>query len=1081
MPTITTKPTTTSRTVSTNIERDVHHDIHYITTPNTLGVFNRIVFGYQTGQHSFNIIGSYGTGKSSFLWALEKNLTEGVPYFAPLNGQFNHLKKFTFFKVIGNFSSLRQTFSERLGLEKKATDADIFRALDDLYAQVKTRNEVFILVVDEFGKFLEYASQNNPYKELYFIQQLAEWVNDLGRNALLLTVLHQNFAAYSYSLPKDQRKEWEKVKGRLIDISFDEPIEQLLLLVAKRIEELPVVSPTERWLEPLLQLFEGTKLISTATLDRTLAKRLFPLDYLSAYVLAQALQRYGQNERSLFTFLASQEKYGLLKFNSDEQPYYSVSHVFTYLTQNLSQEINSRDNPHRATWKAIFEALDRADTLNHENYDALKAIIQCIGLINLFGKSLGKLDASTLAQYLEHAVGIEGAEELIELLIEKKIIRFYHHKNKLFFFNGTDVDIEQELVLASQRLDSSFSVAERISYYLTLPTLMAKRVQYQKGTPRFFTLRVVDTDETRRPEGEIDGYINIFLSEARIKGKIKELSKEKKEAQIFVLVNKFQSLKTTIFEIEKINAVIKKHTDDKVAKGILLSERQHEFDKLKALIDQYIYDPETHWYFQGKRYPIQSRHELNVFLSEVVEQVYTDCPTYRNEMVNKEHLSSPILTARKALIKDVYDRQFEEDLGYEASKFPPQKSIYLSLLKATGIHRQTNGVYGLHAPSDKSFDALWQACERFLNSTRTIKRSVEELYELLLAPPFKLKKGLVDFWIPLYLLIQNEEYALFHHSEGYIPYVTPETLDLLTKKPSNYSIKTYQVEGVKLNLYQRYKEITGIQSPKKGLESTFIAIFSNFMNFYASLPSYAKHTNQLSPMAKGFRTAIGSASDPEEALFETFPQALGFGDYNLRDDNKQLTAFVKQLNEAIFELRSAYANLLERFERTLLKAFGLGSQPFVTYKEQIQQRLSSLHPDWLITKQKQLFKRLVSPLEDRESWLKSVADAVLGSSIDQLDDEQEASLMRDTITIVHDLEKLIGIHELKSQRSDDEIFRLDILNSRGEKLPDHIILPSNRRSEIADLQQQIEAVLLADVIINKAAIISVMQKLVQHG
>ena len=454
MPTITTKQSATqpNHTVSTNIERDVHRDINYIVTPNTLGVFNRIVFGYQTGQHSFNIIGSYGTGKSSFLWALEKNLTERTPYFAPLNGQFNH-KKFHFLKIVGSYASLRETFCQRLRLTEDAADDEIFRSLKHRYEQFEARGEVFILVVDEFGKFLEYASQHDPYRELYFVQQLAEWMNDVSRNALLLTVLHQNFSAYAHGLSKDQRKEWEKVKGRLVDISFDEPIEQLLLLAAKRIENLPIAS-TDVQSEPLLQLLERSKLMATA-IDRSLAQRLFPLDYLAAYVLAQALQRYGQNERSLFSFLTSQESYGLLRFNSEEHqdasPYYSLSQVFTYLTQNLSQEINGRDNPHRTTWKAMFDALDRADALGHENYNAIQAIIQSIGLINLFGKSLGRLDAATLAQYLRYTVGTDRAEELIAWLIDKKIIRFYHHKNKLFFFNGTgtDVDIEQELVLAS--------------------------------------------------------------------------------------------------------------------------------------------------------------------------------------------------------------------------------------------------------------------------------------------------------------------------------------------------------------------------------------------------------------------------------------------------------------------------------------------------------------------------------------------------------------------------------------------------------------------------------------------------------
>ena len=64
------------------------------------------------------------------------------------------------------------------------------------------------------GKFLEFASGNNPEKELYFIQQFAEYVNDKTKDILLITILHKNFNAYSLDLTKTQIDEWNKVKGR---------------------------------------------------------------------------------------------------------------------------------------------------------------------------------------------------------------------------------------------------------------------------------------------------------------------------------------------------------------------------------------------------------------------------------------------------------------------------------------------------------------------------------------------------------------------------------------------------------------------------------------------------------------------------------------------------------------------------------------------------------------------------------------------------------------------------------------------------------------------------------------------------
>lgn len=109
----------TEFSVSTNIIRDQGRDIHYIPTPNAKQVFERIANNYRSGHRAFNIIGSYGTGKSSFLWALEQNLEgKNDSYFGSVNGQFNGIKSFEFVNFIGESRSFKEVFAERLGVKK---------------------------------------------------------------------------------------------------------------------------------------------------------------------------------------------------------------------------------------------------------------------------------------------------------------------------------------------------------------------------------------------------------------------------------------------------------------------------------------------------------------------------------------------------------------------------------------------------------------------------------------------------------------------------------------------------------------------------------------------------------------------------------------------------------------------------------------------------------------------------------------------------------------------------------------------------------------------------------------------------
>lgn len=56
--------------LSANIETGVLGSEKYIVTANVENVANEIVSQYQSGVHSFTIIGTYGTGKSCFLLTL---------------------------------------------------------------------------------------------------------------------------------------------------------------------------------------------------------------------------------------------------------------------------------------------------------------------------------------------------------------------------------------------------------------------------------------------------------------------------------------------------------------------------------------------------------------------------------------------------------------------------------------------------------------------------------------------------------------------------------------------------------------------------------------------------------------------------------------------------------------------------------------------------------------------------------------------------------------------------------------------------------------------------------------------------
>lgn len=1071
--------------ISTNILRDDSQDIQYIATPNSKEVFNKIHNEFRAGQHAFNIIGSYGTGKSSFLWAFEKNLSEAQPYFAKLNGQFKGLKNFSFLKIIGDYTPLSAVLKEEIGLESKLSNKKFFAVLEKKYQEHHQKGELLVLILDEFGKFLEYAASNEPEKELYFIQQLSEFCNNPDRNILLITTLHQNFATYAKSLDRQQKKEWQKVKGRLKDITFDEPVEQLLLLASIRISKLGFKKPNKADFGKLFDTINYSKLISNSTnLDKQLAERLYPLDYLSAYILSSALQRYGQNERSLFSFLASPSEDGLLKFDAIDSKYYGIDKVYDYIFNHLNQELNDIENPHRGSWQSIYDAIDKVEVLNLEEEEALIKIIKSIGLVNIFCKKTGILDEQILNNYLYRTQGLDNALELIDVLKKKRIIKFLNFRKKLHFLGGTDTDIEKELSTAEQNISESFSVVERLKFHLDQDIFIAaKKVQYEKGTPRFFKFRFIEDVESKIEEpvdNEIDGYINFIIGDAGIKDVL--LNKGKNQADIYALAEDASTIKKKLIEIEKIDYVLKRiPVEDKIARRILNQEKLYELNRLRDFFNNDIFNSVT-WIALGQVKEVNSRRALNKLVSEVADTVYYGTPTYRNEMVNKAFISSPIQTARKELVRSIFQNVHQYNLGFPEDKFPPQKTIFLSLLQKTGIHREEEGVFLLGKPTDASFKYLWDRCEGFLDQSKEQKKSVAELYLVLSKPPFKLRKGFLDFWISLFLIIKNEHFAIFYqdkHEEKFVPYLTHQLVDLILKRPDRYFVKTYQIEGIKSELFERYKQLTKLDGEELGTETYFIKIYSNFLNFLAVLPKYTLRSEKLSAHAKKLRLAINKSKDPEDALFNQLPKALGFHAFEGNAKEYNMGAYLEQLNKAIQELRTAYDNLLDRIENELLKSLSIKQSDFISYKGEILQRFSELNKDLLNQSNKVLYNRLLSKLDLRAPWLESVADAILGKSINSMSSEEEHVLFSRIKPSLLNLEKLIPLHKLQQDRKDEKVQSIKILGADGEEHQTKII--SFKDSEkLGKLSSEIESVLGSDREENQAALLEVLKKMLKE-
>lgn len=1063
---------------SVNIEQSAFDEKSYIITQNARCVVGNIINSFNSGVHSFNIIGSYGTGKSSFILALKHSLEN--PHYKLTNnvGQFNGFKKFKLLPVVGEYESIKTNILKQIPEEHRSNN--LFEALSSYYEGITAKGQFLFIAIDEFGKILEYAAKNNPEKELYTLQQLAEFVNDSKKNIVLLTTLHQNFSSYSKGLSESQRNEWIKVKGRFGEIVFNEPVEQLLHLAASRLEQRSS-KRLNRNFKKLFDIAKESKFISS-TFDYDVAEKLYPIDIFAAQALTLAIQRYGQNERTLFSFLESQGVNSLKDFEDHPVKTYSLANVYDYATYNFYSYL-SEVNSDSSNWSGMRVALEKVEGLLDIEYvsDASK-IIKSIGLLNLFGSAGTNMPKDRFCTYIKHALGIDDPKALLSILENYQIIRYARYKSQYVIFDGTDVNIEEELLQAAGRVPRSKDVVNKLNSNFNLPYEFANSIYFQKGTPRYFQYTISDEPSVIIPTNEIDGFINlVFNSDSKTLEKVIDCSSQCEEAMLYAYFKHTDTIIDHIWEIDKLENVLYLSIDDKdnVAKRELNSLLAFEKEQLnKAVLDSlFSFSDDVIWVYTGKVISITDKTYFNKLLSIICEEVYSDTPTFINEMVNKHKPSGAMSLARVKYLERLLEESNIKDLGFEETKFPPEKTIYKTLLQNTDMHKRQFGVYDLVAPEPgNSFFALWEACEAFMRSTSDKPKKIAELSKVLKSRPFKLKQGFIDLWLPTYLIMKKNDYSLYDSNGTYVPTINREVLDILQRSANDFSVKAFSVEGVKLDLFNQYRKFVGATDDAEFSTDSLIETIRPFLVFYKKLDRYAKHTKKLNKSTSiKFRDVIAAAKDPEKTFFEDLPRALGFKESKLAENEEALKRYVELIQTAIRDLRSCYIGLIDRLENAVVSALNLKSSDFTVYQKELISQYESIKTYLLTNKQKAFLNRVISATTDRKTWFESICYVVLDKKLDTLLDEEEEYLIDNLIFSFKDLLKYVDISKL-NMKEDDKFFRFELISKDGELQPQVVTLNTQKEDKAIELEKKIDSLLSGDNDVEIYALLNILKK-----
>jgi hypothetical protein len=820
------------------------------------------------------------------------------------------------------------------------------------------------LIIDELGKNLEFAAYNAGAEDLYLLQQLTELPRDEQNPVYLLGILHQAFTEYGQRLAAVQRNEWAKIQGRFEDIPFIESAGQMVRLIGQVIDRSVSVSGSDvgasaenfhcaisnratEWFENLESIAKSEELKPEDL------GAVYPLHPLAALVLPMLCAKYGQNDRSLFTFLTSSEPYSFQNFLEEETvngqipATLKLDRVYDYFVEAVGMGFGSRPNLQR--WVEIQNLIADARHLD-EDYRRVLKTIGTLNLVTTTGavKATPELVTLALCDSPNDEEQQQKWDDIIDRLLRRNVITHRRLWDELRLWEGSDFNVDAEVAALIEQERSP--LASLLSETYPLKPLVAQRHSYKTGTLRYFERRYVDAAEDlaklRCNSNDADGLIACWLDEELPVEPPAETADGK--PLIVLCATKLGVLRIQALEfaaLEKIQTNAAQLQTDAVARR----EVQYRLFHTKRLLDESLsqaFDVAVNrnpCWIQGERETILHATEFNAKLSEVCDKVYNKTPILWNELINRRELTSQGAKARRELIEAMLARSDKERLGLEG--YGPEVAMYYSLLGETEIHRQEEAL-GFYPPQKESgLWTLWQAIEEFCFQAKEKQQSLNKLYQYLEAPPYGVKQGSIPVLLAAVLLYHVDNVGVYEEG-SFIPVLGSEHFELLVKDPSRFSIKYFEIAGLRSQVFKELEAV--LKSPKSRMPAgvrnvTVLAVAKPLFQFVKKLPAYTLKTKRLSSEAQAVLRTLQQAQEPDELLFTSLPQACGLLPIGTdeADDGTTAKTLRKKLIAALHEIQTAYDRLLSECKSRLHDAFGVSNQE-AKLREDLRVRSSRL-------------------------------------------------------------------------------------------------------------------------------------------
>ena len=837
-------------------------------------------------------------------------------------------------------------------------------------------DQPLVLLVDEFGKNLEAYTRGSGDGDLFLLQTLAEMAQGVEAAPLIvITMQHLAFGEYIQETSAAKRREWAKVQGRFHDVPFVESSGQSRVLIASALEvtDPSLAGAVNVWGKGLRKQLSGLGLHELA--DG--AESVFPIHPVAAAVLPELCSRYGQNERTLFSFLAGSEPRAvpaLLEQSVWRQgtslTAVGLDAVYDYFLDSAATSVSVSAGSSR--WLEIESRVRDSRGLTEFERSVLKSI----GVLNLVSAG-GTLRASR--QLLEGLFGAgESLAESLEALVAQSLITYREFADEFRVWSGSDFDVQGALEQA-RRVVAEWNFADMLNDLSLLQPAVAGRHSQSTGILRVFDqcfMTMDRLDQGRGAASGTDGMV-MYMLDGRANDLVRQVAGDDRPCVIAYPGNGQDALESVAREAAAVGYVLGGAMNlpiDWVAERELRERQEMLIQSLRVAASQAWTARGSRWSLLGSPTRLDRRGGLSSLLSTVCDEVYCATPRIPNELITRNQISSQAARARRVVIEAMLANPGEPHFGIEG--FGPERTIYDAVFGASGLHRKRSGVWTLGQPSDTAWKSMWAEVTRALESASTKREPVDHLTAQLTTAPYGIKDGLLPLLWTTVLVARAKDLALYEHGSLVLSF-DDAVAERLAKNPGNFTFKFLATSaGPRAAFLQELAKALGLADLG---EDSLMSVARGIFRELRQVPAYTLGTGRVSSAAAGLRKAVLEAREPDELVFALLPEAVGeaaipaVGIVNKR----ALATTARKIAQPLSELRDAYPALLERIGTVVAAATGLAGD-LSAMRKQLDAQCTSLAGKVLDPRLQALIFAANRDSGSDADWLENVAMVVAG-------------------------------------------------------------------------------------------------------